>query len=241
MPTISVVTRKAAGYVLACVCTAIVTSARPAVAQQTLNLSLGYFTVPGEGRVESDILLIEHHDLVFDIGDFSSAAVGGEWLVPVAERYEVGAGLSFSRRTVPTVHVRGVESDGSPIRRNLGLRQLPVALTLRVLPLGQSYRVQPYLGGGLALIYWRFSESGDFVTQTRDIFRGEHHQATGLAAGPLVLFGLRVAGERMALGVDGRYQRARGRFGPAFARVREPEIDLDGWTVGATIGMRLRR
>lgn len=225
------------GCVLVLACAALAASARPALAQQTLNLSWGYFMMPGEGRVETDILHIEHADLVFDVNDFNGATVGGEWLVPIGNFFEAGAGVSFSRRTVPTVHVVG-DRDGSPIPRDLGFRQLPVAFTVRVLPLGQSYSVQPYLGGGVAVINWRFSESGDFVGPNRSIVRGEQYVATGHTAGPMVLSGLRVAGDTMAFGFEARYQRARGSFGPVFARVADPDIDLHGWTLQFTAGMR---
>ena len=43
---------------------ALAASAGPALAQQTLNLSLGYFVVNDDlSRVQTDILLIEHADL----------------------------------------------------------------------------------------------------------------------------------------------------------------------------------
>ena len=138
-------------------------SADPVFAQQTLNLSWGY-SMMRTGRVATDILLIEHHDLAFEFREFNVPAIGVEWLVPIGNRYEAGLGASFSRDTVPTVHVGVVNSDGRAIPRELRLQQMPVALTIRVLPLGQSYSVQPYIGGGVALIRWTFTESGDFAT-----------------------------------------------------------------------------
>ena len=229
---------KRPGCVLVLACAALAASARPAQAQQTLNVSWGRSTMPAGGRVETDILLIEHADLVFDIKDFNGATFGGEWLVPIGNLFEAGAGVSFSRRAVRAVYGRVTNSDGSEIPRDLGLRRFPMALTARVLPLGQSYRVQPYAGGGVALISWRFSESGDFVDERRAVVR-EAHDATGVAVGPVLLLGLRVAGDTVALGFETRYQRARGSFGPSFARVRDPDIDLGGWTLQLTAGLRL--
>ena len=194
-----------------------------------------------QGRVETDLLLIEHHDLVFEIGDFNGAMVGAEWLVAIGERYEAGLGVSYMQRTVPTEHVRAIDTGGAGIPRTLGLRQIPLAVTARVLPLGQSYRVQPYAGGGIALIAWRFSESGDFALSNGRVFRDEEYQATGSAVGPVLVFGMRVAGDRLAFGAEGRYQKARGSFGPSFARVVDPDIDLDGWTLGVTAGVRIGR
>ena len=213
-------------------------SARPALAQQTLNVSVGH-SMMRTGRVATDILQIEHNDFLFDTSDFNGLTVGGEWLMPIGRLFEAGAGLSFSRRTVPTGHIRVFNSDGSPITKDLGLRQVPIAFTARVLPLGQAYSVQPYVGGGVALIAWRFTEAGDLVTPDRAIFRDEQYAATGSAIGPVVLLGLRVAGETVAFGVEGRYQRARGSFPPAFARVRNADIDLGGWIMQVTAGLRL--
>ena len=217
---------------------ALAGSARPALAQQTLNLSLGHFMMPAAGRVETDILLIENADLAFDVNDFNGTTIGGEWLVPISDRYEIGGGVSFSRKSVRASHERVANSDGSSISREMRLRQMPFAVTVRMLPLGQSYSVQPYVGGGVAVINWRFTESGDFAWPNIPVFRGEQFTAIGNAIGPLALVGLRVAGDRFAYGVEGRLQSARGSFGDTFGHVWNPDIDLGGWTVQFTTGMR---
>ncbi len=192
------------------------------------------------GRVATDILLIEHADLDFEFRDFNVPTIGVEWLVPIGNHVEAGVGAAFSRDTVPTVHVGVASSDGRAIPRELRLRQMPLAFTARYLPLGQSYIVQPYVGGGVAIVRWRFSESGDFAASNRPtIFRGEEYSATGNAIGPVVVAGLRaVTGDTLAFGVEARYHRARGTFGPAFARVVDPDIDFGGLTLLATAGLR---
>ena len=155
-------------------------SAQPAAAQQTFNFTFGYFTVRGEdARVEGDILN-EHRGaeatLVYDITEFNSAAIGAEWLVPLGQYLEAGAGVSFSRRTVPSVYEDFIDADGSEIEQDLRLRRVPVDLTIRVLPLGQGSGFQPYFGGGLTLISWRYSEAGEFV------------DALGVVSFPVTLF-----------------------------------------------------
>ncbi|MBI2189802.1 MAG: hypothetical protein HYU37_22200 [Acidobacteria bacterium] len=219
------------------VCAAGCMFAPPALAQQTLNLSLGYFMLRHD-RSEADIVLIEHHDLALEPGDFNSVSIGGEFLVPLRETFEVGVGVSYSGRSVSTVHGRVFNPDGSAIRRTLAFAQLPIAATVRWLPLGVAYRVQPYAGGGLALIRFHFRESGDFAARG-SLFRDEQYDTSRMAIGTVILAGLRVAGERLVVGMEGRHQRARGSFGPAFARIRDAEIDLHGWTVSGTIGVRL--
>lgn len=223
-------------------------TALPAAAQQTLNFSLGYFTVRGEdARVEGDILN-DHLGagdaaLVYEIGDFNSATIGAEWLVPLGQYFEGGAGVSFSRRTVPSVYAEFLDQDGSEIEQDLRLRLVPLAFTFRVLPLGQTSPVQPYFGGGLGIFSWRYSESGEFVdfARNRAIFR-EQFVASGSETGPIVLGGLRFAGDSLSAGVEVRYHSADASLGSSFGSTQpNPRIDLGGWTYQFTIGARLGR
>ena len=220
---------------------ATLVSAQPASAQQTLNFSLGYFTVRGEdARVERDVLNENRNFLVFEVSDFNSATVGAEWLVPLGGYFEAGAGVSFSRRTVPSVYDAFVDIDGSEIEQDLRLRLVPVALTVRVLPLGQTSPVQPYFGAGIGLVNWRYSESGEFVDfQNRNAIFREQYAASGSETGPIVLGGLRFAGDTVSAGAEIRYHSAAADLGSRFAGpVREPRIDLGGWTYQFTMGLR---
>ena len=219
----------------------ILASAWPAAAQQTLNLSLGYFTVRGEdARVERDVLNGNRNVLAFDIGDFNGAAIAGEWLVPLGRHVEAGAGVGFSRRTVHSSYERFTDRDGSDIEQQLRLRLVPVAFTVRVVPLGQDSPVQPYFGGGLGLFNWRYSESGEFVDFQRGnaIFR-ERYVASGSETGPIVLGGLRFAGDSLSSGFEIRYQGADAPLGRPFSSLqRDPRIDVGGWTYQFTMGWR---
>ncbi|MBM3819871.1 MAG: hypothetical protein FJW14_12775 [Acidimicrobiia bacterium] len=235
-------TRLFRSLLLACAAASVCTP--PAFAQPTLSVSFGHFMLRHH-RSAADIFRIEHHDLAIEAGDFNGLSLGGELLVPVPLRaalgtFEAGVGASYSSRTVAATHSRVFNPDGSPIHRTLGHSQLPLALTVRWLPLGHPYRVQPYAGGGLALIRFHVLESGDFAARGT-LFRDERYETTRTAVGPVVVVGLRVVSDRLALGVEGRHQTARGSFAPVFARVRDAEIDLHGWTLNGTIGLRLGR
>ena len=211
----------------------------PALAQQTFNVSFGYFTVRGEdARVDGDVLNANRDFLDFEIKDFNGPSIGGEWLFPVGNYIEAGAGLSFTRRTVPTVYSRLVNANGSEIEEDLKLRMVPVALTFRVLPLGQNRGFQPYLGGGLNVIAWRYSESGQFVdTRTNAIFNNSYVES-GTSTGPVALGGIRFAGDALATGFEIRYQAAEADLPPPFAG---PKIDLGGWSYLFTVGARFGR
>jgi len=227
-------------FVLALLCGVFALDARPALAQQTFNVSLGYFTPRTEdARVAGDVLNANRNFLELDVKDFNGATIGGEWLFPIGNFIEAGAGVSFTRRTVPTVYSRLVNANGSEIEQDLKLRTIPAALTFRVLPLGQDRGFQPYLGGGLAVINWRYSESGQFVDTTRGnaIFNNSY-VANGTATGPVALGGIRFAGDSFATGFEARYQAAEGDLAPPFAG---PKLDLGGWSYIWTIGARFGR
>ena len=221
---------------LVLVCTGFVVDTQPARAQQTVNFSIGYFSVRGEdARVSGDVLNANRNFLTFDVSEMSGATMGGEWLIPIGGFLEAGAGLSFTRRTVPTVYTDFVDSDGSEIEQQLRLRTVPVAFTFRVLPLGQYSWFQPYLGGGLGLINWRYSESGEFVDfRDRSIFRNSY-VASGTSTGPIALGGIRFAGDSATAGFEVRYQSGSGDLPAPFAGSK---IDLGGWVYQGTVGIR---
>ena len=211
-----------------------------ASAQQTLNFSLGLFTPRGEdARTEGDVLNANRTFLAFDISDFNTAAVGGEWLVPLGNFIEAGAGVGFSRRTVESVYSDFTDNDGTEIEQDLRLRLVPVAFTVRVLPLGQANALQPYFGAGLGVIGWRYSESGEFIdfARNREIFR-DQFVAEGSETGPVVVAGLRFGGETVSAGGEIRYHSAEADLDDRFAGSK---IDLGGWTYNFTIGVRFGR
>jgi len=57
----------------------------------------------------------------------------------------------------------------------------------------------------------------------------------GTAVGPVVLGGIRFAGDSFSSGFEIRYHRASGDLDQDFAA---PKIDLGGWTYNFTAGFR---
>ena len=215
-------------------------AAGDASAQQTLNFSLGLFTPRGEdARTHGDVLNANRSFLAFDVSDFKSAAVGAEWLVPLGNFVEAGAGVGFSRRTVSSVYANFTDIDGTEIEQDLRLRLVPVAFTVRVLPLGQANALQPYFGAGLGVVSWRYSESGEFIdfARNREIFR-DSFVAEGSETGPVVVAGLRFGGETVSAGGEIRYHSAEADLDDQFAGSK---IDLGGWSYNVTVGVRFGR
>lgn len=223
----------------AIVCSAAIFYPAPAQAQQTFNVSFGYFTVRGQdARVAGDVLNANRNFLTFDVKDFNGASIGGEWLVPVGRYLEAGAGLGFTRRTVPAFYTRLVNRDGSEIDQDLRLRMVPAAFTFRLLPLGEDRAFQPYLGAGLGVIAWRYSESGQFVDTRDNTIFNNSYVASGTQSGPIAMGGIRFAGDTAAAGMEIRYQGAEADLPAPFAGSK---IDLGGWSYLFTVGLRFGR
>jgi hypothetical protein len=230
---------------------ALLAVAGTASAQQTVNFNVGYFAVRGQdartgaactncGR-DVDVLIADHDFLTFDFKDFNGATIGGEWLVPLGTFAEAGAGLSFSRRTVPSVYTDFINADGSEIDQNLRLRLLPVDFTIRLLPLGQRSPFQPYVGAGVSVINWRYSEFGDFIDFSvpgRPVGPAEFVDK-GTSTGPVFVGGVRWADGGASIGGEVRYRQATGDLNPADFAANK--LDLGGWVYQATIGYRFGR
>ena len=231
---------KRIAFIIGCACACVAALPGSASAQQTLQFTVGAF-VPKDfdARVGGDTLIENRDLLLFEMGDFTGAAVGAEWLIPIGEYFEAGAGLGFYRRTVPTIYEDFVDNDGSEIDQDLRLRIVPLGFTLRVLPLGQSNGVQPYFGGGLGVFAWRYSESGEFVdfADNEAIFQ-ESYVASGNETGPIAFGGIRFAGDTLSAGGEIRYQAAEGELSEDFLGRR---LDLGGWTYAFTVGIRFGR
>jgi hypothetical protein len=223
----------------AVVLTLSLASADSALAQQTLNFTVGYFTVRGEdARAPGDVLVSNRGLFLFDFADFNSATFGAEWLAPIGEFLEAGAGIGFARRTVPTMYDLYVRPDGSDIEQDIRLRVVPLTATVRVLPLGRHGGVQPYVGGGLGIYNWRYSETGDFIDFTvpgRPVFR-ESYVASGTSLGPVAMFGVRFLLGNTTFGGELQYRRGEGELDER--DFLGPTIDLGGVSYTATFGIR---
>ena len=208
--------------------------------KQTINFTIGYFALKGlDSRVNDDVLLNELQSaqpLLFEVKDFNSALVGGEYLVAASSNVELGLGIGFSQRTVPSVYAHLTHADNSEIQQDLKLRQVPVTFTGRFLLMPRGSAVEPYIGAGIVAIRYRYSEVGEFVANDRSIFPARY-TAEGTAVGPTVLAGIRGPVGNMAVGGEVRWQKAKatkllngGFIGDNF--------DLGGWTANFTFGVR---
>jgi hypothetical protein len=208
--------------------------------RQTVNFSIGYFALKGlDSRVDDDVLLNELQSaqpLLFEVKDFNSAIVGGEYLFGIGSNFEAGIGVGYAQRTVHSIYAHLTHADNTEIEQELKLRQIPVSFTGRFLLLPRGSAVEPYVGGGLVAIRYRYSEVGEFVADDRTVFPARY-LAEGTAVGPTVLAGLRAPVGNWSFGGEVRWQKAEAS-GLRDLEFVGDKFDLGGWTTNFTFGVR---
>ena len=207
---------------------------------QAFGFKLGYFSIKGDdarGEDGDDVIFNNQDSLLFDTKDFNGGSIGAEWLVSLGRYFEGGVDVSYYQRTVPSIYRDLVNENGFEIEQDLKLRTIPVSGTVRFLPAGRG-AVQPFIGAGVSLINWRYSESGEFVDFNGDIFR-DSFVADGTEIAPVALFGVRfVVGDAWMLGGEFRYQDAKGDTGGIDEGFLGDKIHLGGWT--SSFGIHFR-
>jgi outer membrane protein W len=208
-----------------------------ASAQQSLNFTVGGFVPrPEDSRTRDDVLVNNLDFLAYNIKDFNGPTFGGEWLSGFADKFETGLGIGFYQRSTPAVYRKFVNANGSEIEQDIKLRVIPFTATVRFLPMGHNNGVEPYIGAGVGVFAWRYSETGQFLATDRSIFRGNFVDK-GSATGPVILGGVRIPVGPWGVGGEIRYQSAEGKLAASndFAGTK---IDLGGFTYNFMVHVR---
>jgi hypothetical protein len=203
-----------------------------ASAQQTINFYVGGLVPrslssrPAEDVLVRDYYLNKGGFLVFDVGDFKGVTAGGEYLVGLGDFFGAGLGIGIYSRSAPAVDADFTHPNGSDVASTLALRVVPMTATFRYLPLGHHDAIEPYVGAGVGILNWRYTESGDFVDAKNNIVRGSF-TGSDTAVGPVILGGVRIPIGSAGIGGEIRYQRATGTL-PATQEFAGSTIDLGG-------------
>jgi len=208
--------------------------------RSTVNFSLGYIGQRGiDSRPSDDVLvgdLISAHPLLFTISDLNGAVAGGEYLFAVNRSIEVGVGIGFAQRTVPSIYADLTHPNGDEIQQDIKLRQIPVSFTGRFLILPKGSKVEPYVGAGLVAIRYHYSEVGEFVDADGTIFPASY-VSDGVATGPVVLAGVRAPVANWTVGGELRWHKAEAH-GLAQEGFLGDTLDLGSWQINFTAGIR---
>jgi hypothetical protein len=219
-----------------------------ASAQQSFNFYLGGFVPrPIDERTSGDVLVENGRNVPFDLSTFNRSSgidiskfngptVGGEWLFDAGNNFEGSVGLGFYQRSVPTSYTGFVNPDGSEIAQTLKLRVVPFTALFRVLPFGHNQPIQPYVGAGVGIYGFRYSESGQFLDSDLNVF-SDTFSGSGSAVGPVVVGGIRVQAGVISPGFEIRYQSATGKL-PSDQGFAGSKIDLGGLNYLFTLNIK---
>lgn len=230
-------------------------AAAPASAQvvQSIQFGGGLFAPKGfDSRADGDVIRRDFDGrplngspsltdaLVFDMSDFRTGHLFGEWNVGVGKHLEFGAGIGFSQRAVPSVYLDVVDESGRDIDQTLKLQIVPMTAVVRFLPFGGPGDVQPYVGAGVGAVRYRYSEFGRFVdSDTLDIFN-DRFTATGTAPAAVFLGGVKlpIGGDIYSLNLEGRYLHAVGNTGGLDKGFLDDKVDLSGGMFNVSFQVR---
>jgi outer membrane protein W len=208
-----------------------------ASAQQQVSIFVGGFSPRSvDARSSNDVLVNNLDFLAFRVSDFSGPLLGGEYLTALGNNFDAGLGVGIYQRTVPTVYNDFVNANGTEIQQDLKLRVIPFTATVRWLPLGHHNGIEPYIGAGVGVFRYRYSESGQFLATDKSIFNGTF-VGSGTATGPVILGGVRVPVGSWGVGGELRYQSAEGNL-PLDQDFSGNKIDLGGFSYTFTINIR---
>jgi hypothetical protein len=229
--------------------------AAPAAAQvvHSLTLGAGIFTPrSADNRATGDTLVADLNQpiipwtdppatgsLAFDIKDFRSFPVFAEWGIAFGNHVEIGIGGAYANQSVQSVYRdlingQGTEdpSDDTEIPQTLRLQTIPLTGLVRFLG-GRPGHFQPYVGGGVVAVVFKYTESGEFVDTSDGTVFNDKFVANGVAFGPVVVGGARVplGGDVYALTFEGGYQWAVGKTGGFDNGFLGDKLDLGGWSL----------
>ena len=213
----------------------------PAHAQQSFNFYIGGFAPRGEdARSDDDVLLANRTNgrfaLEFDVDDFNGPTVGGEWLFGLTDYVDAGVGIGVYSKTVPSLYSFLTHANQDEIEQDLKLRVVPITATVRFLPLGRRGGFEPYIGAGVGIFGFKYSEIGEFVDPFDGTIFPDRYVRSGATAGPVVLGGALFPLGSWAIGGEVRYQSAQGELPED--RFISREVDLGGFNYLAMFKVR---
>jgi len=216
-------------------------AAAPATAQAaSLQLRIGGF-IP---RADSNLFRDDSELYTVDKEDWRGVTGGAEFTFEPSDHVEFGLHLDGYSRTVDTNYRNYTRPSGSEILQSLRLTLVPLGATLRLLPTDRYATLQPYVGVGPDLVFYKYEEFGDFIdfgSEDLDI-DSDHFRSEGVKPGFHVVGGLRVRlGHDFSVLGEARYQWARARMGDDFRpQPGQDALRLDMSGLSAVVGLSIR-
>lgn len=196
----------------------------------------------------SDIFDFVRTHLTVDRRAFDAPGVGADVAFAVTRQADIAAGFEFSQASAPSEYRAFVDNDRRPIEQTTRLRAANVSggVRLALVPRGTAVsrlawiprRVVPYVGAGGGMLWYEFTQIGDFIdvrSPNLAVFSGVL-TSTGWTPSAHALAGVDVRVQRRTfVTVETRYLWAAARLQRRFEGF-DP-IDLAGLRVSAGINV----
>jgi outer membrane protein W len=212
--------RKSLTVVAAAVLGGVLT-AGPAFADSMFSLYIGSYTPHADAAsrgVDDFLVMSQGFGERLDLNAFKHFIVGFDGINRAGEHVEISLGAGYYNQSVNGSY------GGAPIINKLTL--VPANVAARYLPLGLDGRVHPYLGGGVAVSYWRLGYE-DFAGAENSM---------GIAVGPLFVLGVRapIGDSSVSIGGEMRWQGGHGTT-PTDSFFNGAKLDVGGRTLMLTM------
>jgi hypothetical protein len=173
-----------------------VLSAGPAFADSMFSLYFGSYAPHSDAAsrgVTDTFVMDQAAGESLDLTAFKHYVVGFDGLSRAGEHVEISLGAGYYNQSVDGFY------SGSTVTNKLMLA--PVSATVRYLPLSIDAPVHPYVGGGVAVTFWKLGYE-DFVGSESNL---------GFAVGPAFVLGARVPLGDSAISLGGEMRWVGGK------------------------------
>jgi Outer membrane protein beta-barrel domain len=121
---------------------------------------LGSYFSP-DGR--SDIYGFNHKHTTFDTDDLNDWAGTVKYDHFFGDHFSIGGSASYYKEDAVGLYRAFRNPDGTPLVRDFRLRMIPAEFNATAWPVGRHTAVVLFVGGGVGLYLWEYTEVGDRV------------------------------------------------------------------------------
>jgi hypothetical protein len=167
-------------------------------------------------RAGGDLFAFVSDQLTVDRSDLRGRGVATDLGIVLSPRFDIVAGFDFTRRHTGSEYRHFIASNSQSITQTTRLQQSAISAGLRFSPTGRGRgvsryafiprRLTPYAGGGANLVFYQFSQSGQFVDFADLSIFNDQFSSNGWGIGPYVNGGADVQlWKALFVTFDGRY------------------------------------
>ena len=234
---------------------AVLAVATPVFAQNSGNGFLfgrpsGSLSIRGgysQANAGSDLFSFTTNELTLDKNSFSGLTLGADVGITLSSRLDLVLGAAYSGTSKRSEFRHFVDNKNLPIEQTTDFIRAPITASLKyyLTPHGRSLgsfawipaKFSPFLCAGAGVMYYRFSQAGDFVDfQTNGVFN-KTFASSGWAPTTHALAGFDYSfSPRLSLTTEARYAWAKADLGRDYTGFQP--IDLSG--LSTTVGIYVR-